>query len=174
MTSSPSAPHLQATASQRPPCYIASPLGFSEAGRHYYREVYLPALAGVITPVDPWDLTSEAEIEQARAVGQLREMMLEIGRRNTEAIRSSTLLVALLDGQEADSGTVAELGYAAALQKTCFGLRSDFRQSGEEGVAINLQVETFVIRSGGQLVATLDELVATLGRFVRRMTGSSE
>ena len=27
----------------RPRCYVASPLGFTAAGRHWYREVYLPA-----------------------------------------------------------------------------------------------------------------------------------
>jgi len=143
-------------------CYIASPLGFSEAGRHYYREVYLPALAAVVEPVDPWALTTPEEIDNARATGCEREMMLKIGRRNTEAIRSSHLLAALLEGQEVDSGTAAELGYAAGLGKPCFGLRSDFRQTGEEGVAVNLQVESFVIQSGGEIVASLEELITVL------------
>jgi nucleoside 2-deoxyribosyltransferase len=146
----------------RPRCYVASPLGFTEAGRTYYAEVLLPALGAVVEPVDPWALTDPAEIDAARAVGKLREMMLTIGRRNTEAIRSSELLVAVLDGQEPDSGTVAELGYAAALGKRCYGLRSDFRQAGEEGVAVNLQVETFVVDSDGFIVETLAELVAAL------------
>ncbi len=146
----------------KPKCYVASPLGFSEAGRHYYREVYLPKLATVVDPVDPWALTTEAEIDEARASGSLRETMLEIGRRNARAIRSSALLVALLDGQEPDSGTVAELGYGAALGKRCFGLRSDTRQAGEDGVAVNLQVETFVVDSGGDILSTLAGLVDAL------------
>jgi nucleoside 2-deoxyribosyltransferase len=100
----------------------------------------LPALAAVVTPVDPWSLTSPEAISEARAAGKLHEMALEIGRRNIVAIKSCALLVAVLDGQEPDSGTAAELGYAAALEKTCFGLRSDFRQAGEEGVAVNLQL----------------------------------
>jgi nucleoside 2-deoxyribosyltransferase len=143
-------------------CYVASPLGFTESGRHYYREVFLPALATVVTPVDPWVLTSESEIAEARAAGRQREMMLEIGRRNAQAIRSSELIAALLEGQEPDSGTVAELGYAAALGKPCFGLRSDLRQAGEDGVALNLQVEAFAIDSGGAIVTTLAELVGAL------------
>jgi nucleoside 2-deoxyribosyltransferase len=148
--------------SELPRCYVAGPLGFTEAGRYYYREVYLPALATVVTPVDPWALTSASEIAEARAAGQQREMALEIGRRNAEAIRSSELLAAFLDGQEPDSGTVAELGFAAALGKPCFGLRSDLRQSGEEGVALNLQVVAFAIDSGGAIVPTLAELVEAL------------
>lgn len=150
--------------SDLPRCYVASPLGFTEAGREYYGDVYLPALATVVTPVDPWTLTSEREIVEARAAGRQREMALEIGRRNAEAIRSSELLAAFLDGQEPDSGTVAELGYAAALGKPCFGLRSDLRQAGEDGVALNLQVVAFAIDSGGAIVSTLAELVEALRR----------
>jgi nucleoside 2-deoxyribosyltransferase len=138
-------------------CYVASPLGFTEAGRDYYGRVYLPALASVVEPVDPWSLgmvSSPSATERERA--------LAIGRANVEAIRSCELLVAQLDGQEADSGTVAELGYGAGLGLRCYGVRSDMRQSGEPGVAVNLQVETFVVDSGGAMCATLEELVAAL------------
>lgn len=147
---------------ERPRCYVASPLGFTEAGRHYYEHVYLRALAQVVEVVDPWSLTQPWEIEQAIAAGRERDIALEIGRRNTEAIRSSTLVAANLDGQEADAGTVAEIGYAAALGLTCFGLRTDLRQSGELGVAVNLQVEAFILESGGRIVGSLDELVRAL------------
>lgn len=150
-----------------PRCYVASPLGFNETGRHYYCEVYLPALKTVVEPVDPWTLTAQAEIDAARATDRLHDMMLEIGRRNALAIRSSSLLVALLEGQEPDSGTVAELGYGAGLGKRCFGLRSDFRHTGEEGVSVNLQVEAFVVDSGGEIASTLAELVAAIGKSSR-------
>lgn len=143
-------------------CYVASPLGFTEAGRHYYAEVYLPTLAQVVEVVDPWSLTQPWEIEQALAAGRERDIALEIGRRNTEAIRSCTLLAANLDGQEADAGTVAEVGYAAALGLTCFGLRTDLRQSGEMGVAVNLQVEAFILESGGRIAGSLEELTRAL------------
>lgn len=147
---------------ERPRCYVASPLGFTEAGRHYYAEVYVPALAQVVDVVDPWSLTQPWEVEQAIAAGRERDIALEIGRRNTEAIRSCTLVAANLDGQEADAGTVAEIGYAAALGLTCFGLRTDLRQSGELGVAVNLQVEAFILESGGRIVGSLEELVRAL------------
>jgi nucleoside 2-deoxyribosyltransferase len=143
-------------------CYIASPLGFTEAGRYYQREVYLPALARVVEPVDPWELTSEDEVERARRSGSERELALEIARRNADAIRSCSMLAALLDGQEPDAGTAAEVGFAAALGLCCFGLRSDLRQSGEPGVSVNLQVEGFIVQSGGIVVSSLDELVRAL------------
>lgn len=149
----------------RPRCYIASPLGFTEAGRYYYERVYLPALATIVDPIDPWSLTSDEEIALAHSAGRATEMSLEIGRRNIEAIRRSQLLVACLDGQEPDSGTVAEVGFAAGLGITCFGLRSDFRESGERGVVVNLQVAAFIHHSGGQILATLDELLLAVRRF---------
>ena len=146
----------------RPRCYVASPLGFTEAGRHYYEAVYLPALAGVVDPVDPWALTTAMEVEKARAAGRERELALEIGRRNAEAIRGCELLAAHLDGQELDSGTAAEVGFAAGLGIRCFGLRTDLRQSGEPGVAVNLQVEAFIEQSGGRIAGSLGELTALL------------
>lgn len=149
----------------RPRCYVAGPLGFTEAGRDYYRSTYLPALATVVDPVDPWALaTTPAGADQ-------RELALTIGRRNTEAIRSCRLLVADLDGQELDSGTAAEVGYGAAAGLICFGLRTDLRQSGEVGVVVNLQVETFIVDSGGQIAATLAQLVDALTDAVGRLAG---
>jgi nucleoside 2-deoxyribosyltransferase len=149
-------------APERPRCYVASPLGFHEAGRHYYREVYLPALGTVVEPVDPWTLTTPEQIDKARRAGTLRETLLAAGRRNAEAIRSSAFVAAFLDGQELDSGTAAEVGYGAGLGKRCFGLRTDLRQAGEEGMTVNLQVETFVVDSGGEIAATLEDLVEAL------------
>ena len=145
-------------------CYVASPLGFTEAGRRYYGDVLLPALAAVVEPVDPWTLTAPDEIAAAAARGDERRLALEIGRRNTEAIDRCELLAAVLDGQEIDSGTAAEVGYAAARGLTCFGLRTDLRQAGEPGVAVNLQVEHFIVASGGAVLGSLDELIAALGR----------
>jgi nucleoside 2-deoxyribosyltransferase len=141
---------------------VASPLGFTAAGRHWYADVYLPALGQVVTPVDPWTLTDPREIEAAAEAGRERELWLAVGARNADAIRSSELLVALLDGQELDSGTAAEVGYGAALGLRCFGLRTDLRDHGEPGVHVNLQVEHFIVASGGVVATTLEELVAVL------------
>lgn len=148
---------------ERPRCYVASPLGFTEAGRYYYYQEYLPRLESVVEPADPWSLSTAEEVQRAQENGESGAFALEIGRRNTAAIRRCSLLAAYLEGQEPDSGTVAEVGYAAALGLRCFGLRSDFRQAGEKGASLNLQVESFIVESGGTIVARLDELVAILG-----------
>jgi nucleoside 2-deoxyribosyltransferase len=153
----------------RPRCYVAGPLGFTEAGRHYYKHVYLPALTAVVDPVDPWALATADEFAAAAAQGvdAQRALALEVGRRNAVAIRSCTLLAAYLEGQEPDSGTVAEVGYACGVGLACFGLRSDSRQAGEPGVALNLQVEALIVDSGGVIVDSLDALVAALTRRPR-------
>lgn len=148
-----------------PRCYVASPLGFTESGRHYNQHVLIPALAAVVEPIDPWAAPgSPADGHRGPEPGlaRPRRLALDIGRGNAQAIRSCALLVALLEGQEIDSGTAAEVGYAAALGLTCFGLRSDLRRHGEDGVTVNLQVEAFIEDSGGEVVGSLDALVRAL------------
>jgi len=146
----------------RPRCYIASPLGFSEASRSYYAERYLPALREHVEPVDPWALSSAQEWSAAAAAGRGPQFGIEVGARNAAAIRGADVLIAHLDGQEIDSGTASEVGYAAALGRPCLALRSDLRASGEPGMRVNLQVEAFIALSGGFIAASLDELVGRL------------
>jgi nucleoside 2-deoxyribosyltransferase len=87
---------------------------------------------------------------------------IEVGARNAAAIYSSHMLIAQLDGQEVDAGTAAEVGYAAALGLPCVGVRSDLRSSGEPGMHVNLQLEAFIVLSGGFIAGSLDELVGRL------------
>ena len=156
--------HLRAlfAGSARPRAYVASPLGFSEVGRAYYAERYLPALREHVEPVDPWALAAPEEFAAARAAGREHELGLEVGARNAAAIAGSQLVIAHLDGQEVDAGTAAEVGYAAALGLPCLAVRSDLRSSGEPGMAVNLQLEAFVVLSGGFVVRSLAELVDEL------------
>ena len=46
-------------------------------------------------------------------------------------IESSSVILAILDGADADSGTCWECGYAYALDKTVIIVRTDFRNSGD-------------------------------------------
>ena len=76
-------------------------------------------------------------------------------------------MLAILDGDDVDSGTASEVGYACALGRPVVGLRSDLRNSGDnEATLVNLQVEWFVLESGGQLLTGLDEALAALGAVV--------
>jgi nucleoside 2-deoxyribosyltransferase len=153
---------------RRPSCYVAGPLGFNEGSWYYYRHVYLPELRKVVKVVDPWRELPEKwdpsnnPWKDARSEEERRDISLRLGRQNAKDIEGCDWLVAYLDGQEPDSGTVVEVGYAAGLRKKCFGLRSDTRQAGEPGVRLNLQVETIIVDSGGAVYKTLDALVEGL------------
>src|SRR2546423_5210443 len=100
--------------------YFASPIGFSEAGRAFYRQRLLPVLrrAGY-TILDPWASSAGAQIEQERRrpYGRERRGTLALAnaaaaRANHEAIDRAEAVVALLDGSDVDSGTAAEIRYA--------------------------------------------------------------
>ncbi len=152
--------------------YLASPLGFSEAGRHWHDGVLVPALEAIgLTIINPWELTDAAAI---RAVDKMhygaekrdawRTLNHRIGRNNLDAIRTSDCLIAVLDGADVDSGTAAEIGCAFALGKPCFGYRGDFRLSADnDGSLVNVQVEFFIGESGGGAITrSLPELTGAV------------
>jgi nucleoside 2-deoxyribosyltransferase len=141
--------------------YLASPLGFSEAGRHFYTRVLVPAVRDLGYDVlDPWSLTDARKIRAVQRLpyGQAkraawRKLNMEMGATNRAAIDRADLVLAVLDGTDVDSGTAAEIGYAFARGKLIVGYRGDFRLSADnEGSTVNLQVEYFIRQSGGTLV----------------------
>jgi nucleoside 2-deoxyribosyltransferase len=90
---------------------------------------------------------------------------MAIGRDNAKDIDASDGVVASLDGPDVDSGTAAEIGYAAARGKWIIGYRGDFRRTGESPhVVVNLQVEYFIRQSGGEIVTNLGELTTAVQR----------
>ncbi len=151
--------------------YLAGPLGFSEAGRYFHKGLLLPALRGMgLEVVDPWALTKPADLRviEAMPAGEdrvlaWRQLNHAIGERNRVAIDACDAMVAILDGVDVDSGTAAEIGYAFARGKPIFGYRGDFRLSSDnEGAAVNLQVEFFILQSGGLIAASVEELCSVL------------
>lgn len=78
-----------------------------------------------------------------------------------EGISNCHLMLAILDGPDADSGTCVEVGYAWAKGIPIFGLRTDFRDSGEHsGVNLMLVEACYQIFTEHDLVdgLLLDEL----------------
>jgi nucleoside 2-deoxyribosyltransferase len=163
---------------KKPKAYLAGPYGFSEAGRSFYHEMFIPLIikAG-FDVLDPWSLTPSAVVDVAAGLPygeerreRWREVNRVIGENNARAIRSADLIVAVLDGPDVESGTAAEIGYGAALGKPVLGYRGDFRQAADnEGSTVNLQVEYFILASGGGIVSTLDLLRTELERFKDRL-----
>ena len=152
---------------------MASPLGFSEAGRAFSRRQLLPALrrAGHRV-IDPWSLTPPTAVARAQRQpdgrgrrATLARINADIGRTNQRAIDRADAVVAVLDGVDVDSGTAAEIGYAFARGKRIVGYRGDFRLAGDnEGAVVNLQEEYFVRASGGTIVTRLADLARALRR----------
>jgi nucleoside 2-deoxyribosyltransferase len=154
--------------------YIASPFGFSESGRLFLYEKLIPLLTGSkLLCIDPWKLTPEDLIDKVNSITDPIERRNEwiklnrvIAENNKKGIEESDGVLAVLDGTDVDSGTAAEIGYAAAINKKICGYRSDFRRSGDnDGAVINLQVEYFILNSGGRIVTNLAELKDELNRL---------
>lgn len=154
--------------------YLASPLGFSETGRKFYYEELVTLLVREgFDVVDPWSLTPPAKVNKVNAMeyGQekreaWKELNKEIAERNADAINSSDMVLAILDGTDVDSGTASEIGYAFALGKKILGYRGDFRLSGDnEGAAVNLQVEYFIRKSGGDIVRSYKDIPRLLNEI---------
>jgi nucleoside 2-deoxyribosyltransferase len=157
--------------------YVASPLGFNEPGRHWAAEVLHPALAAAgWTVLDPWvDETGAVAATMALPAGPdrleaLREMSRTIGARNRRLLAEADTVLAVLDGPDVDSGTAAEVGWAAASGLPVIGLRTDFRLAEHEAAPVNLQVADFILASGGALVTTLAAALAALDTLADRRT----
>jgi len=149
--------------------YLASPLGFTEAGRYFLRSQLMPVLQKTgHTIIDPWSISADlaAKLQLAMAnsnlsqvKASLRSINQEICRRNENALRECDAMIAVLDGQEVDSGVAAEVGFAYALGKRVLGYRGDFRLSGDNiGAKVNLQVDGWIDLSGGAIFSTVEEL----------------
>jgi nucleoside 2-deoxyribosyltransferase/predicted secreted protein len=112
--------------------YLAAPL-FSESERVYnlsvagrlknnFFDVYLPQEAG-----DDSDTRN-------------KEDQVRIFSENMRALENADIIVAIIDGADADSGTAWEMGYAYASRKKVIALRTDFRRSGRHET-VNLMLE---------------------------------
>ncbi|MCA9486176.1 MAG: nucleoside 2-deoxyribosyltransferase [Nanoarchaeota archaeon] len=146
--------------------YIASELGFSEAGRSFYYKELVPKLQELgLEILDPWTLTPESLINESKTSTSLEERKTKwketnkiIAENNQKAIESCDILLAVLDGSDPNSGVCAELGYAAAKGKVVFAYRGDFRLCGDnEGAQVNLQVEHFIYQTKGTISTSLTE-----------------
>jgi nucleoside 2-deoxyribosyltransferase len=130
----------------------------------------LPAVrAAGLEPLDPWAVSPDIQRvfaldrnDPERAL-RLPDTNRTVGRLNAEMIRAANGVLAILDGEDVDSGTAAEIGYAAALRRPIVGLRTDLRIAGDnEATLVNLQVEWFVVESGGRLSTDLDDAIRAI------------
>lgn len=156
-----------------PAVYVASPLGFFAAGRHYLEAVLLPTVrhAGFVA-LDPWDHPDDpigsalAEPDPDRRRTHLSAANAAVAERNAQLIRGADGVIAVLDGTDVDSGVAAEIGFAAALGRPIVGVRTDWRTAGDnEAATVNLQVEWFLESTGGTIAPTLEDALDELRRL---------
>ena len=128
--------------------YLAAPL-FSECERAYnlsiarnlrnnFFDVFLPQEAGD-------DSHTRDKEEQSRIFSE-----------NLKALENSDIIVAVIDGADADSGTAWEMGYAYAQKKQVIALRTDFRRAGMyERVNLMLEESTKIVTSNTELLEAI-------------------
>ena len=149
--------------------YLASPLGFTDAGQEFMKRKLSPMLKNLgLTILNPWDSLdfTSLEIKKILTITNYEERILrlkslnnEIAKGNEEMINKSDIMIAVLDGTDVDSGVAAEIGFAYANGKKIIGYRGDFRVTGDNvGAIVNLQVEYFISQSGGTIATNLEDL----------------
>ena len=128
--------------------YLAAPL-FSRAEKLYnislfellrsnFFDVYLPQEVG--------DDTHHRDLdEHAR-----------IFRTHLQALENADVVVAVIDGADADSGTSWEMGYAYSRGKPVYAIRTDFRMAGnKERVNLMLEQSSSVVTGERDLLRAL-------------------
>ncbi|HOB17754.1 MAG TPA: nucleoside 2-deoxyribosyltransferase [Candidatus Methanoculleus thermohydrogenotrophicum] len=133
--------------------YLAAPL-FSEAEQTYnlaLHDLLERHLFDVYLPQEVGD-TSHT---------RCREQHAAIFTQHLRALRDADVVVAVIDGADADSGTSWEMGYAYALKKRVVALRTDFRLAGHhERVNLMLEESAEVVTAKEDLPGALGSLLA--------------
>ena len=143
--------------------YVAGPL-FSEAERAFLEAVVsrLAESAG-LHPLRDFFLPHRDGGELGK--GPNRE---DIFALDMDRLDAAHVVVALLDGQDADSGTCIELGYAYAKGKKIFGILTDFRAyhtSDAEPHRPNLMIWG-VCQKGASIFRSLTDLAESFGSYM--------
>ena len=148
---------------KRKSCYVASPCGFAESTKRWYKDL-LDQLRNNVDIVDPWEENVDPIL--ALPAEQRRDSWIELGIKHYGKIDKCDLVVAILDQEPPDNGTVCEIAHAAAAPKPIpvIGYRGDTRTSGEDGVPVNLMILAAIRLSGGEYTTSVPDLVAAVIR----------
>lgn len=129
--------------------YLAAPL-FSEAER-----TYNATLAGLLQKnLFSVHLPQEAgDDSDTRGQSEQRRLF----EKNLQELQEADIVVAIIEGADADSGTAWEMGYASAQGKPVIALRTDFRRVGHnEHVNLMLEQSSTVVTSTDALLSALN------------------
>lgn len=144
--------------------YVAGPL-FSQAERDFLEKmVDCLAEAAHLSPTEHFFLPHRDGGELGKGPTRTQIFNLDI-----DTLKQAEIVVALLDGQDVDSGTCIELGYARASGKKIFGIITDFRSyctNDHEPQRPNLMVWG-VCEEGNTLFHSLPELSESFADYVK-------
>ena len=136
--------------------YLAAPL-FSEAERAYnllLHDFLERHLFDVYLPQEVGDTSNT----------RCREEHQAIFAQHLLALQEADIVVGVIDGADADSGTSWEMGYAYALGRRIVALRTDFRIAGHhELVNLMLEESAAVITAKEDLPGVLGSLLTASG-----------
>ncbi len=104
---------------QPPSIYLAAPL-FTQAERDFNAQ-----LAGRLRAAGHTIFLPQEE-------GQPLKDTQQLFKHSLKGLNQAHLILAILDGSDADSGTCFEVGYAYAKGLPIIGLRTDFRGTGDQ------------------------------------------
>lgn len=153
---------------EKPNCYVASPYGFAGSTLDWYNRIFLPLLENHVTVLDPWSVSVEDILKASP--NERPELWTKLGEHHLDTIaKEAKLVVAGLDQEPPDNGTVCEVAWAAAHNIPVIGYRGDLRTSGEDGMPYNLMIAAAIKRSGGVAVATMVELDGAVERYAAQL-----
>lgn len=128
--------------------YLAAPL-FSEAEREYNQKI-----SNILT-----QYAMDVYLPQNFGdTSHSREEFTQKGifNKNSEALNEADIIISIIDGADADSGTSWEIGYAYAKGKKIISLRTDFRKVGcNESVNLMLEQSSIIVSDIPSLVKAL-------------------
>ena len=113
--------------------YLAAPL-FTQNERRWNRELAerMMELDASLEVFLPQKLTIEGRYNDPKKYASLFKILVD-------ELDGSDVLVAVLDGADADSGTCWETGYAYGRNKPIIGVRTDFRKNDDKGLNVMLR-----------------------------------
>ena len=148
--------------------YLAAPV-FSQFQRQYNR-----GLAARLRELIPrGEVTLPQDFRAAGAKFNDRRHLKKLYDRCMEGIRTADVVVALLDGADADSGVAFEVGYARALGKPVLGVRTDYRQLAEKGLNLMLAQGCSDVLCHFSFNEKLDDLAAMIVQRIEKIAPPS-
>jgi nucleoside 2-deoxyribosyltransferase/predicted secreted protein len=128
--------------------YLAAPL-FSEGERVYNLSIARSLRNNFFDVFLPQEVGDDSHT-------RTKEEQFRIFSENLKVLEKSDIIVAVIDGADADSGTAWEMGCAFAQKKQVIALRTDFRRAGMcEKVNLMLEESAKVVTSTLELLEAI-------------------